>query len=422
MNVSEWRSELKAAYEAVTRESEALVQAKAEVRERLKSLEKARKREAEIRIAFISGQSQLPLFEESVEEDEPTEVRSVEPLAEPDTDDWARTPLNMVVVREDLLGWLLALDLNTLGDLSDACQLCGSLKGALDDWTVENAAEVERDVRTWSSRRPGFPLDVLRRPEPKSPAVHGDPVDWCELLHGHGPGPTAPLEPPTVLETLYAACYSTDLADWSRLRREGASDLEILDKLREIWPDKMFVRIAKVPGKSDREYTTLGGESPEFWPFDAFPPAATMPAAPYLRGVELCEAIRRALDFAGTWTGDDGEEAGTARNRPGDSREDVLLRRSLHHHQGAADRWAESIANGETDQSLKERLRSEFGIEGYADGVWHRGGSSPAVWFGCRTTPDGKNLKPDLQGKALLAAVRKLLGIPVRTVPAEELR
>lgn len=395
MTVGEWREELRAAEAAIDAAVEGLTAAKDEVRGRQKKLNMARQRRAEILRAFISGESQLPLFDDRVEdggpativepfEPDPAAVLAVEEEEEavaagltraprpgesefdrelraslhntagwaerwaavvtagltdadltkrigeaygiegsssgpnrqghryaggskprfwfggrfdgrgPDlqgaalrdrvrallgipkpTDagpaDWAATPLNMVVIREDLLGWLGALDLHTLGDLADACSLCGSLKLALDDWTPANVAAVEHDVRTWSSRRPGFPLESIDPPIPHAPSAN-------ELR-----------------AALASAVDAGDVAAWRPIAKGGYDHRAIQERLAGMWPSQptYFEPVGEAPG-----FTVRGGDRPAFWVGHARPNASAMCRSVDLMGAELFAAVGFVLEAA----------------------------------------------------------------------------------------------------------------------------
>lgn len=353
MKVTEWREELKAAEAAIEAAREDVAAAKEEVRARQKRLDRAQKRRAEVLRAFISGESQMPLFDDQVEDDDedgmgidthpgspawretpvsaavrspvlaarisrelglstlgalagaiqyggglaavlgrnrmpPECVRSVaadlaawaaehpgfpvdalgplptDTAAPPD--DWAATPLDMVVIRGDLLDWLAAMDLHTLGDLADACDLCGSLKLALDDWAPENAAEVERDVRAWTSRRPGFPLDLL----------------------------SPPAAPPAgaLAAALASAVDPGDADGWEAVARRGYDLRAIHGRLSSLWPDQpAYVEpLGDVPG-----YTVRGGDRPAFWLGHAAPSASAACRQCDLLGDALFEAVAEVL-------------------------------------------------------------------------------------------------------------------------------
>lgn len=98
----------------------------------------------------------------------------------------------------------------------------------------------------------------------------------------------------------------------------------------------------------------------------------------------------------------------------------AALHRALHATQGAAERWAALAKRGVTDAQLKMALGGEWqGGPGHAGDGCHystRGGKEPYFWFDANdvTSPFGK---PTLAGKALLGAVRKLLGIGTEPAP-----
>lgn len=302
MTGSEWREELRAATAAVERESAGLAAAKEVVRSVQKSLDRARQRKDEVLLAFLSGESQLPLFADSAEDD------------------------------------------------ASAAKPSGGEPGP--------------------------------RPHPSSAAI---------------------------LELVREACYHDDRVDWGGFRRGGASDSEILAKLRETWPASPTVKIAMDPDfpAGDNEYAILGGDSPAFWPFDPLPPGASLPSRPYLTGENLCLAIRKALHLEALLP----DRTTTADPVPDESPDDEDLRHALHSTEGAAGRWAESIAGGESDESLKRRIASEFGDWGSfttdLSSCTYQGGRNPRIWFGARSG------KPSLQGKALVARVRDLLAVPL---------
>lgn len=299
MKLSEWREELKAAEASVEREAEGLAAAKDAVRSRLKELGRARRRMDEVLRAFISGESQTPLFD---------------------------------------------------------------AEGRVDP-------EVE--------------------PESEAGALVGD-EPW--LVAG---GPFSE----SLLELVREACYSNERLDWGDLRRDGATDPELLDKLTGYWPPDPYVLSAD----GGKRYTIRGGEEPAFWPFDCLPAGASLPARPYLTGPALCLAIRQAMRLK-----DQEPRRSTADKVPDEHPDDALLRRALHSTQGAAERWAASIAAGETDASLKARIATEFGNRGGGDGYEVAVGSSHRIWF----SPKSQSDKPSLQGKVLVSEVRRLLRIP----------
>ncbi|MBE9178650.1 hypothetical protein IQ268_08765 [Oculatella sp. LEGE 06141] len=75
-----------------------------------------------------------------------------------------------------------------------------------------------------------------------------------------------------------------------------------------------------------------------------------------------------------------------------------------------SDKWKEFQDQGASDEQLKWAIADHFGIEvGSSSPHWWRakGGKNPRFWN--RSSSQGK---PDLQGKALVARVRELLGIP----------
>lgn len=96
------------------------------------------------------------------------------------------------------------------------------------------------------------------------------------------------------------------------------------------------------------------------------------------------------------------------------------LHRALHSMSGASWRWEKRKASGLSDTDLADAIGYEFG-------EWHQGCDGvgytamrhpPRIWFGWEVDESGKRRTPDLQGKALLAAVRELLGIPLPVVAA----
>ena len=95
----------------------------------------------------------------------------------------------------------------------------------------------------------------------------------------------------------------------------------------------------------------------------------------------------------------------------------LALRRALHSFSGATERWADRRAKGMTDADLAWAIGKEFGEWGQQSdgpGNTHMGKSKdPKIWFGSQMGEGGKIRKPDLQGKALVAAVREFLEIPL---------
>jgi len=93
----------------------------------------------------------------------------------------------------------------------------------------------------------------------------------------------------------------------------------------------------------------------------------------------------------------------------------LSLNRALHSFSGAAERWVERRAAGMTDEDLAWAIGKEFGEWGSQScgpGNTHMGKSKdPKIWFGNQADKSGKRRAPDLHGKALVAAVRELLGI-----------
>lgn len=95
----------------------------------------------------------------------------------------------------------------------------------------------------------------------------------------------------------------------------------------------------------------------------------------------------------------------------------LSLHRALHSFSEAKERWAQRCATGLTDSDLAWAIGKEFGEWGqqsYGPGNTHMGKSKePKIWFGSQAseTP-GKYRKPDLQGKALVDAVREFLCVP----------
>ena len=86
------------------------------------------------------------------------------------------------------------------------------------------------------------------------------------------------------------------------------------------------------------------------------------------------------------------------------------LRAALHGFAGAEARWAKLKENGATDAQLKAAIATEFGNGGGGSNpvsYYHEGGKQPKFWLG-----DSREGKPTLAGKALVAKVREVMGVP----------
>jgi len=86
------------------------------------------------------------------------------------------------------------------------------------------------------------------------------------------------------------------------------------------------------------------------------------------------------------------------------------LTAALTSTQGAAERWARLQESGATDAQLKAAIATEFGNGGGGSNpasYYHEGGKQPKFWLG-----DSREGKPTLAGKALLAKVREVMGVP----------
>ncbi len=186
-------------------------------------------------------------------------------------DDWARTPLVKVGIRGDLVAALKADGLLTLGDLADACDLCGSLSKALGDWIPADVLSVELDVRGWSSRRPGFPLERL-----------DSPVE-----------PARPLE--EAMDALATAVDAADVEAWKPVADRGYDLRLIHERLSAMWPDQptYFEPAGDGPG-----FTVRGGDRPAFWVGQARPNAAAMCRAATWLGEELFAIVAAVLGMA----------------------------------------------------------------------------------------------------------------------------
>jgi len=89
------------------------------------------------------------------------------------------------------------------------------------------------------------------------------------------------------------------------------------------------------------------------------------------------------------------------------------LQRALHSMSQAKERWEARRATGLNDADLGEAIAKEFGE--YTSGSQGPGWtciSGSRFWSGNAGDRQGGRRKPDLQGKALVAAVRELLSIP----------
>lgn len=89
------------------------------------------------------------------------------------------------------------------------------------------------------------------------------------------------------------------------------------------------------------------------------------------------------------------------------------LHHALHSMSGAPERWARRKASGLTDAALAEAVGEEFGewSGGSLGAGWTCMASGPKIWFGSAGDGKGGRRKPDLQGRALLDAVRELLDV-----------
>lgn len=190
--------------------------------------------------------------------------------AEEPADDWARTPLVKVGIRGDLVAALKADGLLTLGDLADACDLCGSLSKALGDWIPADVLSVELDVRGWSSRRPGFPLDRLTPPEE----------------------PKRPLE--EMFEALASAVDASDVEAWRPVAERDYDPRLIHERLSAMWPGQpTYFDDGPAPW-----FTVRGGDRPAFWLGQARPNAAAMCRPATWLGEELFAAVATVLRMA----------------------------------------------------------------------------------------------------------------------------
>jgi hypothetical protein len=93
----------------------------------------------------------------------------------------------------------------------------------------------------------------------------------------------------------------------------------------------------------------------------------------------------------------------------------ACLRSALHTYVGAADRWAERIQTGLTNDQLKEAIGYEFGIWGGGtvdlDKRWsqyHSGGVNPSF----KAQDERNDIEIEIKGAKLVSAVRVLLNIP----------
>lgn len=92
----------------------------------------------------------------------------------------------------------------------------------------------------------------------------------------------------------------------------------------------------------------------------------------------------------------------------------MALHRARHSMSRANERWEARRASGLDDADLREAIAKEFGEwTGGSHGPGWLVTTGPKLWSGNAGDGQGRRRKPDLQGKALVAAVRELLGIPM---------
>lgn len=90
------------------------------------------------------------------------------------------------------------------------------------------------------------------------------------------------------------------------------------------------------------------------------------------------------------------------------------MHRALHCMSGAAERWDARIATGLTDADLRVAIAKEFGeFTSGSRGPGWTCMTGPKLWIGNAVDGQGGRRKPDLEGKALVAAVREFLTIPL---------
>ncbi|HWE97601.1 MAG TPA: hypothetical protein VG269_26835 [Tepidisphaeraceae bacterium] len=94
---------------------------------------------------------------------------------------------------------------------------------------------------------------------------------------------------------------------------------------------------------------------------------------------------------------------------------DTALHGALHGVSGSAERWDALRRTGADDETLKNGIAKEFGIDGGANGAtpeesWRaKGGNNPKFWQGA----GDHGSRPTLTGKRLVDEVRRLMEIPL---------
>ena len=161
---------------------------------------------------------------------------------------------------------LAAHEFETLNDVVLVVDLYGSLTEALGELDPAIVPAIRESLRAWLANNPDVPRDVFGLDVEASDA---------QLIDG----------------LLGEALWPEDVSPaWKDVRKDGASDADILDELREIWPDKrVYHERYTTPG-----YTTLGGPLPSFWMGSPLTGGAS-PATPRLAGDQLAAAVRRVL-------------------------------------------------------------------------------------------------------------------------------
>lgn len=364
----DWRAEMARSEARVVRAEKAIGDAKAHLRTLEKDLEKARKADRETRRAFIDGRQNLPLFDAAEPSEAPAEK------AEPD-------------------------------------QVVGT-----------HAVGVERSVPAAPEGTPeGWYVEPLR----------GGPFLGRVVAAGEG-------------HALDVAKDQWPDVEGGLLVRRVSEIAAAVERARAVRED---LKLLGAPGDSARSEAMLRAgapvfaEGPEYGVFDADGKAVLTEAGAQAFGQALREAVDGPgleLEFTAQQPGGRevmtaGEkreveeamsaiaggpmkltliDAGTRERRPTDSDAQASLRAALHRVQGCESRWAAAIENGEDDAALLTTIAQEFGPTGVgaADGVGYRvqGGKAPKFWVGFGATG-----KPDLQGKALVQAVRELMGVPL---------
>lgn len=103
--------------------------------------------------------------------------------------------------------------------------------------------------------------------------------------------------------------------------------------------------------------------------------------------------------------------------------EDRALHAALHTFENAEKRWGVRRKTGLSDAELLLAIGEEFGTQGGHYGQDFefdvKGGTNPKYWFGRKNTVTDK---PTLQGKTLIAEVRRVLGIPTEPTQAERVK